>query len=86
MNAFLYNPGDPWLAVNDGKVEANYVKDEWREGLKYLRGLYADGLLNKDIFTADRGPDERGTATAPARPILGGARGYYWGTFDRPST
>ncbi len=80
MNAFLYNPGDPWLVLNDGKVEANYVKDEWREGLKYLRGLYADGLLNKDAFTADQDQMNR-YGNNPDRPIIGGARGYYWGSF-----
>lgn len=80
MNAFLYNPGDPWLVVNDGKVEANYVKDEWREALKYLRGLYADGLLNKDIFTADQDQMNR-YGNSPGAPVIGGARGYYWGSF-----
>ncbi|WP_405058104.1 extracellular solute-binding protein [Kribbella sp. NBC_01505] len=79
MNSFLYNAGDPWLAVNDGKVEANYVKDEWREGLKYLRGLYADGLLAKDIFTANEDQIKR-YGDNPGGPIMGGARVYYWGT------
>jgi putative aldouronate transport system substrate-binding protein len=80
MNAFLYNPGDPWLVVTDGKVEANYVKDEWREALKYLHGLYADGLLGKDIFTADQDQMDR-YGNNPGGPILGGARAYYWGSF-----
>ncbi|MEV5964325.1 extracellular solute-binding protein [Kribbella sp. NPDC051952] len=79
MNAFLYNPGDPWLVVNDGKVEANYIKDEWREGLRYLRSLYADGLLAKDIFTANEDQIKR-YGDNPGGPILGGARVYYWGT------
>ncbi|MEV8371941.1 extracellular solute-binding protein [Kribbella sp. NPDC056861] len=80
MNAFLYNPGDPWLVVNDGKVEANYVKDEWREALKYLRGLYADGLLNKDVFTADQDQMNR-YGNSPGAPVIGGARAFYWGSF-----
>ncbi|MGW6278160.1 extracellular solute-binding protein [Kribbella sp. NPDC055071] len=79
MNAFLYNPGEPWLVVNDGRVEATYVKDEWREGLKYLRGLYADGLLAKDIFTANEDQIKR-YGDNPGGPVLGGARVYYWGT------
>lgn len=80
MNAFLYNPGDPWLVVNDGKVEANYTKDEWRDGLKYLNGLYAEGLLNKDVFTADEDQMAR-YGNSPGKPIIGGARSYYWGGF-----
>jgi putative aldouronate transport system substrate-binding protein len=80
MNAFLYNPGDPWLVVTDGKVEANYVKDEWREALKYLHGLYSDGLLSKDIFTADEDQIKR-YGNNPDRPVVGGVRAYYWGSF-----
>ncbi len=87
MNSFLYNPsyslngGDrPWLVVTDGKVEANFVKDEWREGLKYLHGLYADGLLAKDIFTATEDQIKR-YGDNPGGPVMGGARVYYWGTF-----
>jgi putative aldouronate transport system substrate-binding protein len=79
MNAFLYNPGEPWLVVADGKVGVTYVKDEWREGLKYLHDLYADGLLAKDIFTANEDQIKR-YGDNPGGPILGGARVYYWGT------
>ncbi|TCO23322.1 putative aldouronate transport system substrate-binding protein [Kribbella steppae] len=80
MNSFLYNPGDPWLVVNDGKVDVNFNKDEWREGLKYIHGLYAEGLINKDVFTADQDQMDR-YGNAPGKPIIGGARSYYWGGF-----
>ena len=36
MNAFLFNPGVPWLVVDDGKVRTTSAQDGWREGLKYL--------------------------------------------------
>jgi putative aldouronate transport system substrate-binding protein len=75
MNAFLYNPGDPWLVVKDSKVDVTFDKDEWREGLRYLNGLYAEGLLNKDAFTADA--DTLGRyGNAPGQPRIGGARSY----------
>ena len=80
MNAFLYNPGDPWLVVNDGKVDVTFMKDEWREGLKYLNGLYGEGLINKDVFTADQDQMIR-YGDAPGNPIIGGVRGYWWGSF-----
>ena len=80
MNSFLYNPGDPWLVVNDGKVDVTFDKDEWREGLKYIHGLYAEGLINKDVFTADQDQMDR-YGKAPGKPIIGGARSYYWGGF-----
>jgi putative aldouronate transport system substrate-binding protein len=80
MNSFLYNPGDPWLVVNDGKVGVTFDKDEWREGLKFIHGMYAEGLINKDVFTADQDQMNR-YGNAPGKPIIGGARSYYWGGF-----
>jgi len=80
MNSFLYNPGEPWLFVKDDKVDATFAKDEWREGLKYLHGLYADGLINKDVFTADSDQMRR-YGTTPGQPVLGGARVYSLGEF-----
>jgi len=80
MNSFLYNPGDPWIVLNDGKADVTFTKDEWREGLKYLNGLYGEGLINKDVFTADE--DQMGRyGNSPGKPIIGGARSYYWGGF-----
>lgn len=86
MNSFLYNPGDNpwsskmWLVVNDGKADVTFNKDEWREGLRYLHGLYAEGLINKDVFTADSDKMLK-YGNAPGKPIIGGARAFYWGDF-----
>jgi putative aldouronate transport system substrate-binding protein len=80
MNAFLYNPGDPWLVVNDGKVDVTFDKDEWREGLKYMNTLYGEGLINRDVFTADGDTLQR-YGDAPGQPLIGGARVNYWGNF-----
>ena len=80
MNSFLYTPGDPWLVVQDGKVGVTFTKDEWREGVKYIHGLYAEGLINKDVFTADQDQMLR-YGNSPGKPIIGGARATYWGAF-----
>ncbi|MDR1538378.1 MAG: extracellular solute-binding protein [Clostridiales bacterium] len=63
MNAFIYceNNNDTnynkkrmiYLA-DDGKVEFAPVQDQWREGLKYLRKLCAEGLLAPESFTLDQ--------------------------------
>lgn len=45
MGSFLYNPGIPWLVINEAKVDVTFNKPGWREGLKYLNKLAADGLL-----------------------------------------
>jgi putative aldouronate transport system substrate-binding protein len=57
MNAFIYDPqgtsgnNNSTLVLNNGKVDLQANKDGWKEGLKYLKGLYADGLIDKGAFT-----------------------------------
>jgi putative aldouronate transport system substrate-binding protein len=80
MNAFLYNPGEPWLVVNEGKVEVVFDKDGWRDGLRYLHGLYAKGLLAKESFTQNNEQFVR-IGTNASAPILGAAKGGTWFAF-----
>lgn len=56
MNAFLYDPhvGEAYpstLALNNGQVQLQAGQDKWREGLKYIASLYAEGLIDKGAFT-----------------------------------
>ena len=62
MNAFIYYPGQMTgesptqirtLIVQDGQVTAAYATPQWREGLRYLNRLYAQGLIDPQIFTQD---------------------------------
>jgi putative aldouronate transport system substrate-binding protein len=61
MNAFIYDPqgtsgnNQSTLVLNNGKVDLQANKDGWKEGLKYLKGLYADGLIDKGAFTQNPG-------------------------------
>ena len=66
MNSFLYNAGDPWLAVNDGKVEANYVKDEWREDLQTCAACTPTACWRATSSPRTR-TRSSGTATTPVR-------------------
>jgi putative aldouronate transport system substrate-binding protein len=52
MNAFLLNPSSR-LVLKDGTVAVTYNTPEWREGLRYLRRLAQDGLLDLNSFTQD---------------------------------
>ncbi len=54
MGSFLYNPGEPWLVLNEGKVDVTFNKPGWREGLKYLNRLYAGGLIAPEIVLPER--------------------------------
>jgi putative aldouronate transport system substrate-binding protein len=55
MNAFIYDDGANRFVVNgDGKIEVVFNKEEWREGLRYLNGLFRAGLLPRQSFTMDQ--------------------------------
>lgn len=47
INAFVRNdPDNSRLFVKDGAVSFAPMTEQWREAMKYLNGLYADGLLS----------------------------------------
>lgn len=50
MNAFIYNDGTG-LMIKDGKVIYAPMQPEWKEGVKYLRKLFEEGLMDKAAFT-----------------------------------
>jgi putative aldouronate transport system substrate-binding protein len=70
LNAFLFNPGEPWLSVRNGAVTAAYVQPEWRDGVAYLAGLAAAGLIAPESFTQD-GDGLRRSTEHPDLPIVG---------------
>jgi putative aldouronate transport system substrate-binding protein len=57
------------LALYDGKVTEQYRLNEYREALKYMAGLYKEGLIKEDSFTLT--VDQlKGLALSPV-PVLG---------------
>lgn len=80
MGAFMYNPGTPWLVLQDGKVDVTFNKPQWREGLKYMNKLSQQGLLPKVSFTQDENALKRLGNKAGA-PVLGSVRAFYQGSF-----
>ncbi|WP_020573789.1 extracellular solute-binding protein [Actinopolymorpha alba] len=80
MGSFMYNPGEPWLVLNDGKVDVTFNKPQWREGLRYLNGLYAKGLIAKQSFTQNNEQLQR-IGNIKGDPILGAVRAFYWGSY-----
>lgn len=51
MNSFIYNDTSSYLSVKDGKVEFSPAQPQWKEGIKYLRQLFSEGLIDKAVFT-----------------------------------
>lgn len=41
------------MVVNNGKIEYAVMKDEYREGLRYMRRLFEEGLLDNQTFLQD---------------------------------
>jgi len=80
MGAFLYNPGEPWLVLANGKVDAVFNKPEWREGLRYMNRLYKQGLIAKESFTQTPEQLQR-IGNKQGEPVLGATREWYWGSF-----
>ena len=84
MNSFIYNPGEdahrPWLILQEGKVTPVYNTPQWKEGLKYLQRLYAQGLIDPQSFTQDIDGLQR-LGNNPDEVILGAAPSGWMGVF-----
>jgi putative aldouronate transport system substrate-binding protein len=52
MQSFVYDsPQNYKLFVEDGVVKVSYAEEGWREGLRYLKRLYDEGLLDNELFS-----------------------------------
>ena len=51
MNAFVYAGDTQYRTVTDGTVALAYTTDAWKEGLKYIRQMFAEGLIAPETLT-----------------------------------
>ena len=51
MSAFVYAHDSGWRLVEDGKVSYAFVTDEWKEGLKYIKKFFDEGLIPVETLT-----------------------------------
>lgn len=51
MNGFIYHDDSSYLRMSAGKVDTVVNKQEWREGLAYIKSLYDKGLIDPGAFT-----------------------------------
>jgi putative aldouronate transport system substrate-binding protein len=51
MNAFVYDDDRNHLNLSNGKVESAAIKEEWKQGLAYIKSLYDEGLIDPGAFT-----------------------------------
>jgi putative aldouronate transport system substrate-binding protein len=53
MNAFVYAGDGQYRTVNDGTVGLAYTTEEWKEGLKFIRKMFEEGLIASENLTMD---------------------------------
>jgi len=85
MNAFTYtDTRTSRIYVENGKVMCSATTEGYREGLRFIKKLYDEGLLLKDVFTIDR---TRLTSLGEneGAPILGTCVGQWPGMFTLSS-
>lgn len=84
MCAFIYDDGSDdtfRVTVNNGKVESIADKAEFRDGLRYIHSLYAEGLIDPAAFTQNR---EQLTQLGenPEAQVIGAATSGWFGYFS----
>ena len=88
MNSFIYHPGNKLrLIVQDGKIVPIYAQDAWREGIKYLAGLFKEGLIDPETFT--RTSDQLrqvGDGNGGPDVVVGSVAAGWWGEFTTYSS
>ena len=87
MNSFVYNDnvtpnGTRSLILDSGKVKAAFTEPGWKEGVKYMNKLYAQGLIDPQAFTNDQN-QLRQMGENPDVPIMGATGAGWYGVFTQ---
>lgn len=51
MSPYVYAEGPEYRFVEDGKVQLAYTTEKWKEGLKYIKRFFDEGLIPKETLT-----------------------------------
>ena len=72
--------------TENGEIKAPYITDGWREGLKYIHSLYADGLIAEESFVQDNSQLMALVSKAdPSERIVGTTSACWQGSFTDQS-
>lgn len=52
FGAFGARPDQCYFLGEDGKVVTNVISEDYKKALEYIRGVYAEGLIDPEVFTA----------------------------------
>jgi putative aldouronate transport system substrate-binding protein len=82
LGSFVYANNSDNIAVKDGKLSFSPATNEWREGLRYIRGLYRDGLIYPASWTQSREQAQQ-IGDNPDIEILGAGTAGHLGMYMR---
>ena len=68
MSSFVYAHDPSWRLIENGQISFAYTTDEWKEGLKYIRKFFADGLIPRE--TLSQAGDQYKAIYNAATPVL----------------
>lgn len=84
INSFIYSNGGDRLYLDNGKVETNFDKPEFKEALSYLNDLYSEELIDPAAFTQDQ-TQLKQLGSNPDKEVLGVATSALWWSFIEES-
>jgi putative aldouronate transport system substrate-binding protein len=79
MNSFIYTEPSNYLQRVGSRVEFVANQPEWREGLRFMNRLYADGLLGPEAYIQNQ--QQLRAMTENETPIVGGFTGGWFGAY-----
>lgn len=51
MSSFTYAHDPNWRTLKDGKIDFIYTTDAWKEGIKYIKKFFDEGLIPKETLS-----------------------------------
>jgi putative aldouronate transport system substrate-binding protein len=76
MNSFIYDDDRTYLTMKDGKVDMAANKQEWKDGLTYIKSLVDEKLIDQGAFTQNAEAFKKIGDNASAE-ILGAGAGMH---------
>lgn len=54
MDPFVYAGDSEYRVLDDGQISFAYTSEEWKEGLKYIKKFFDEGLIPEQVLTQDK--------------------------------
>ena len=74
MSSFVYAHDASWRVIKDGKISYAYTSNEWKEGLKYIKKFFDEGIIPKE--TLSQASDQYNAILNSSTPTLFSFAGY----------